>query len=64
MPPRIPEIRNYADVLRTILKRLTRIDQAIRTGALPKGYQFSTDGSGNIVITRTSDGATGTVVLS
>jgi len=64
MPPRIPETTNYADVLRNILKRLTRVEQAIRTGALPVGYEFSTDGSGNIVITRISDGATGTVVLT
>lgn len=64
MPPRIPETRNYADVLRDVLKRLTRLEQGMRSRALPVGYAFSVDGLGNIVITRTSDGATGTVVIT
>lgn len=64
MAPRIPEIRSYRDALNLLRKRVRKLEDQSRNGTLPKGYQFQKDGAGNIVIVRTSDGATGTVTLT
>ena len=63
MPARIAEQDVY-QALDRMAVRISRLEQIAKERVLPPLYVFDTDGSGNIVVVRQSDGATGTIVLT
>lgn len=57
MPTRAPQTDDIS-VLQSILDRLDTISVVISRRCLPPGYEFEFNGSGELIVVRTSDGAT------
>lgn len=63
MPPRMKPIESEADALGVLAEKIGRIEDSLRDRLLPPGYIVNTV-AGNLVLTRTSDGATTTLVFA